>query len=97
VSGGGTEEVGSAVVSLGLDTCDTTSQLNLMSAGATVDEVAERICLDPGDVLAVVRMSPPDVDDLWEEEGVLSRVGVHEVHGVLNPHCERTVPELWDG
>jgi hypothetical protein len=42
-------------------------------------------------------MYPADVDDLWEEQGVLSKVAVREVHEVLNPHRERSVPELWDG
>jgi hypothetical protein len=63
--------------------------------GATVDEVAEAVCVDPADVVALLKMYPADVDDLWEEEGVLSKVGVQDVHDMLNPHCERNVPKLW--
>jgi hypothetical protein len=32
--------------------------------GATVREVSEAVCVEPGDVLAVLRMYPDDVTDL---------------------------------
>jgi hypothetical protein len=46
-------------------------------------------------VAAFLALYPDDVDDLWEEHGVLSKVGIGEVHAVLDPHCERTVPQVW--
>jgi hypothetical protein len=30
-----------------------------------------------------------------KRRSVVLQVGVQEVHDVLNPHCERNVPELW--
>jgi hypothetical protein len=53
------------------------------------------VCVDPTDVVAFLALYPNDVTDLWEEPGVLSKVGVGEVHDVLNPYCARTVPEVW--
>jgi hypothetical protein len=49
-------------------------QVRLSRLGATVREVAEAVCVEPGDVLALLRMYPDDVTDLGEEEGVLSKL-----------------------
>lgn len=62
--------------------------------GVTVDELAERICVDPGDIMVLVATYPPDVTDLWEEQGVLANVINDDLDDVLNPMCARTVPEL---
>lgn len=69
--------------------------LNSMS-GATVEQLAEAAGLDdPGDVVALLAMYGTDTPDLWEEDGVVSKAGVQEVHDVLNPSCVRTVPGVW--
>lgn len=60
---------------------------------ATVDEMADAVYVFSGDVLALLAMYPDDVTDLWEEVGMLSKVGVDEVHDVLDPGCVRKVPE----
>lgn len=62
---------------------------------ATVDQVARAVCVDPGDVMALLATYPDDVDDLWEEDGVLTKAGIDEVHNLLNPMCERTAPEVY--
>lgn len=59
---------------------------------ATVDEVADAAYVSPGDILALLAMYPDDVTDLWEESGVLSKVGIDEVHDMLDPGCVRKVP-----
>jgi hypothetical protein len=48
-----------------------------------------------GDVVALIAMYPDDVDDLWIEEGVFSKVGIHEVHDTFDREFERTVPQLY--
>jgi hypothetical protein len=60
----------------------------LAGVSATLDEVAAAVCVDPRDVAVLIGMYPDDVDDLWLEEGVLSRVGIEEVHRVLDPNGE---------
>lgn len=63
---------------------------------ATVEQVANAVFVSPGDVEAVLAMYPDDVTDLWEEEGVLTKAGIDEVHQVLDPGCVRRVPETVD-
>jgi hypothetical protein len=62
---------------------------------ATVDQVAQAVCVAPGDVVAVLAMYPDDVDDLWEEDGVLTKLGIDEVHEMFDHMCQRTVPQLY--
>ncbi|GAA5174255.1 hypothetical protein GCM10023321_77620 [Pseudonocardia eucalypti] len=52
---------------------------------ATVDEVADAAHVAPGDILVLLATYPDEVTDLWEESGVLSKVGIDEVHDVLDP------------
>lgn len=63
--------------------------------GVTVDELAERLCVDRGDILAMVGMYPPDETHVWEEEGVLSNIANDDIDATLNPVGARTVPELY--
>lgn len=62
-------------------------------AVSSPSEVAE-VCVEPRDVVVLIGMYPDDVDDLWPEEGGLVRAGTEEVHAVLDPNGERTVPQL---
>lgn len=41
---------------------------------STVDELAREMCVYPADVRMLIEMYPGDVLDVWEEEGVLSRL-----------------------
>jgi hypothetical protein len=38
---------------------------------------------------------PDDVDDRWEEDGVLTKLGIDEVHEMFDHMCQRTVPQLY--
>lgn len=61
----------------------------------TITELAELLYVTPGDVEALLRTYPDDVENLWSEEGVLSDVACDDIHQVFNPACVRTVPELY--
>jgi hypothetical protein len=67
----------------------------MSDVSATVEAVARATCVSPGDVPVLISMYPDDIDDLWVEEGLLSRVGMDEVHETFNPMCQRTVPQLY--
>lgn len=63
---------------------------------ATLEQTAEAAGADPADVEALFTGYPDDVEDLWEEEGVLSAIGVAEVHRMLNPLACRTHAHMYD-
>lgn len=62
---------------------------------STVDELARDMCVDPGDVRALIEMYPGDVLDVWEEEGVLSPLIGEDLRQVLSPTGERHIPEYY--
>lgn len=66
-----------------------------LTMGGTVEELADRICVDPGDIMVMVATYPPDVADVWEEAGVLGNAISDDLDDTLNPMCARTVPELY--
>jgi hypothetical protein len=55
---------------------------------ATVESLAETICVDPADLLVVLRTFEV------QEDGITPDV-ITAVHRYLNPNRERTVPELY--
>src|SRR5581483_9740764 len=61
----------------------------------TAQQLADDVCVAAEDVLALVELYYDGQEDLWEEEGVLSTPVVDAIAHTLNPHCERTVPQLW--
>lgn len=62
---------------------------------STVDELARDMCVDPADVRTLIGMYPGDVLDVWEEEGVLSRLIGEDLRHVLSPAGERHIPEYY--
>jgi hypothetical protein len=64
----------------------------LTGMGATVEEIAERMCVDPADIRVLLALYADDVDDLWEEDAPASTVGIEEVPRALDPDNERGVP-----
>jgi hypothetical protein len=55
----------------------------------TLEELAEAAACDPADV-AVIVAELVDLDDDVIPDWVIA-----ETHNILQPLCERTVPELW--
>jgi hypothetical protein len=62
-----------------------------------VDEVAQNVCVDPGDVLALVGMYQPEDDGpaIWDSEGMLSDIAAADVWLQRNWQCQRSTPGLY--
>jgi hypothetical protein len=63
--------------------------------GTTVQELADDLSVDPGDIEVLVAAYPDDEDSVWEEEGVLSNVACGDIQLTLNAFGIYSSPEIW--
>jgi hypothetical protein len=75
----------------------TTRMVNADRMAIIVDEVAQNMCVDPGDVLALVGMYQPEDDApvIWDSEGMLSDIATPNVWLQLNWQSQRSTPALY--
>jgi hypothetical protein len=71
--------------------------VNAEVMASTGDEVAENVCVDPSDVLALTSRYQPEEDGpgIWESEAMLSNIAAADVWPTLNWQCQRTIPQLY--
>ena len=60
----------------------------------TVEQLAERVCVDAGDIRVIVdQLAAAGMDGIDGDH--LSKAVTNEVDKILQPHCERTVPAAY--
>lgn len=76
---------------------NTARMVNAEVMANTVDQLAEYVCVDPGDVLALASRYQPEEDGpvIWESDSMLSNIAADDVWLTLNRQCQRTIPQLY--